>query len=62
MMPALGQQLAFIPIAQAIDASDALANLMLLGVIVGVFLFALVALAAAGMWATFSKAGIDGWK
>ena len=62
MMPALGQQLAFIPIAQATDASDALANLMLLAVIVGVFLFALVALAAAGMWATFSKAGIDGWK
>jgi hypothetical protein len=62
MMPALGQQLAFLPLAQATDATDVLANLMLLVVILGVLLLALVALATAGMWATFSKAGIAGWK
>ncbi len=62
-MPALGQQLAFIPLAQTSDAVDAVANTAIYGFIAVAAISALLMLVAiAGLWATFGKAGVAGWK
>ena len=67
MMPALSQQLAFLPLAQGNDAVDELASTALYGGIAALAIFAVLGavlglVTIAGIWATFNKAGIAGWK
>ncbi|MGI9442228.1 MAG: DUF5684 domain-containing protein, partial [Rubripirellula sp.] len=67
MMPALSQQLAFLPLAQGNYAVDELASTALYGGIAALAIFAVLGavlglVTIAGIWATFNKAGIAGWK
>jgi hypothetical protein len=63
MMLALDLQLSSIPLAQATDKLDTLANAGLYVLITALAVATVLSLVAiAGMWATFSKAGIAGWK
>ena len=62
-MLALDLQLSLMPLAQATDKLDTLANAGLYVVITAIAVSTVLCLVAiAGMWATFSKAGIAGWK
>lgn len=66
-MPALSQQLAFLPLAQGNVAVDELASAALYGGIAALAIFAVLGavlglVTIAGIWATFNKAGIAGWK
>ena len=66
-MPALSQQLAFVPLAQATDPVDGLASTAIYGGIAALAIFAVLGTVLglatiAGIWATFSKAGVAGWK
>ena len=66
-MPALSQQLAFVPLAQATDTVDGLVSTAIYGGIAALAIFAVLGTVLglatiAGIWATFSKAGVAGWK
>ena len=67
MMPALSQQFAFLPLAQGNESVDAFASSALYGGLAFLAIFAVLGLVLslvtiAGVWATFNKAGIAGWK
>ena len=66
-MPAFSQQLAFVPLAQGNDAVDGLASTAIFGGIAALAIFAVLGavlglVTLAGIWTTFNKAGIAGWK
>ena len=66
-MPALSQQLAFVPLAQATDTADGLVSTAISGGIAALAIFAVLGTVLGlativGIWTTFSKAGVAGWK